>query len=138
MRAPISWLREFVELPADVSGRDLAAALIALGLEVETVDVVADVAGPVVVGRVNEIELLSEFKKPIRFCQVDVGEANGGVRGIVCGATNFEVGDLVVVALPGAVLPGGFEISARQTYGRTSDGPRRNCSASAKKSSTSP
>ena len=122
MRAPISWLREFVELPADVSGRDLAAALIALGLEVETVDVVADVAGPVVVGRVNEIELLSEFKKPIRFCQVDVGEANGGVRGIVCGATNFEVGDLVVVALPGAVLPGGFEISARQTYGRTSDG----------------
>jgi phenylalanyl-tRNA synthetase beta chain len=43
MRAPVSWLREFVELPQEVTGRDLAAALIALGLEVETVDVVADV-----------------------------------------------------------------------------------------------
>ena len=122
MRAPISWLREFVELPSEVSGRELAAALIALGLEVETVDVVADASGPVVVGEVKDIELLEEFKKPIRFCQVDVGQANGGVRGIVCGASNFEVGDLVIVALPGAVLPGGFGIAARQTYGRTSDG----------------
>jgi phenylalanyl-tRNA synthetase beta chain len=40
----------------------------------------------------------------------------------VCGADNFEVGDLVVVSLPGAVLPGPFPISARQTYGHTSDG----------------
>ena len=122
MRAPISWLREFVELPSEVSGRELAAALIALGLEVETVDVVADASGPVVVGEVKDIELLEEFKKPIRFCQVDVGQANGGVRGFVCGASIFEVGDLVIVALPGAVLPGGFAIAARQTYGRTSDG----------------
>ena len=43
-------------------------------------------------------------------------------RGIICGATNFGVGDLVVVALPGAVLPGEFAISARKTYGRISDG----------------
>ena len=41
---------------------------------------------------------------------------------IVCGAVNFEVGDLVVVVLPGAVLPGGFEIAARKTYGRMSNG----------------
>src|SRR5204863_9367720 len=41
---------------------------------------------------------------------------------IVCGAHNFAVGDLVVVALPGAVLPGGFEIAARRTYGHVSDG----------------
>lgn len=122
MRAPISWVREYVDLPQEQTGRELAAELIALGLEVETVERIAEVTGPVVVGRVAEIEELTDFKKPIRFCQVDVGPDNGGVRGIVCGARNFAVGDLVVVALPGAVLPGGFEISARQTYGRTSDG----------------
>ena len=43
-------------------------------------------------------------------------------RGIVCGAPNFAVGDLVVVALPGAVLPGDFDIAARKTYGHVSDG----------------
>ncbi len=122
MRVPISWLREFVELPSDTTGREISDALINLGLEVETVDVVADVTGPVVFGLVTEIEELTEFKKPIRFCQVDVGSANGGVRDIVCGAQNFAVGDAVVVALPGAVLPGGFAIAARQTYGHTSDG----------------
>ena len=41
---------------------------------------------------------------------------------MICGATNFAVGDLVVVTLPGAVLPGGFEIAARTTYGHVSDG----------------
>jgi phenylalanyl-tRNA synthetase beta chain len=58
--------------------------------------------------------------KTIRWCQVDVGADQP--RGIVCGAHNFATGDLVVVALPGAVLSGGFEISARRTYGHTSDG----------------
>ena len=43
-------------------------------------------------------------------------------REIICGATNFVTGDLVVVALPGTTLPGGFTITERKTYGRTSDG----------------
>ena len=43
-------------------------------------------------------------------------------RYVICGARNFKVNDLVVVALPGAVLPGNFVISARQTYGKLSDG----------------
>ena len=46
----------------------------------------------------------------------------GEPQGIVCGAHNYEVGDLVVVVLPGGVLPGGFEISARKTYGHVSAG----------------
>ncbi len=123
MRAPVSWLRDLVAIPIDQSGRDIATRLIAAGLEVETVDSLGDgVDGPLIVGLVREIEELSEFKKPIRFCQVDVGAAHGGVRGIVCGARNFAVGDLVAVALPGTVLPGGFEIAARTTYGKVSDG----------------
>ena len=67
--------------------------------------------------------------KTIRWCQVRVAPegqkaADGGadVRGIVCGASNFLVGDKVIVCLPGAVLPGDFRIAARSTYGHTSDG----------------
>ncbi|MEO3828146.1 phenylalanine--tRNA ligase subunit beta [Actinomadura sp. B10D3] len=125
MRAPLSWLREYAELPADVTGRALAAELIAAGLEVETVEQAgADIAGPLVVGEVLAIEELTGFKKPIRYCQVDVGAANGTgePQNIVCGATNFAVGDRVVVVLPGGVLPGGFEIGARKTYGHVSEG----------------
>ncbi|MGB8020130.1 MAG: phenylalanine--tRNA ligase subunit beta [Candidatus Nanopelagicales bacterium] len=131
MRAPLSWIRQFVSVPADQSGRDVAARLISAGLEVETVDVLgAEVTGPLVVGRVRTIEELTGFKKPIRFCRVAVGQGNGELvggtvtdeLGIICGASNFVVDDLVVVALPGAVLPGGFQIASRATYGRVSDG----------------
>lgn len=125
MRIPLSWLREYVDLPATETGRDVQAKLISSGLEVETVEQLgADLKGPLVVGRVLTIEELEGFKKPIRFCTVDVGRANGTgePQEIVCGARNFAVGDKVVVVLPGAVLPGGFAISARKTYGKTSHG----------------
>ncbi|WP_017583945.1 phenylalanine--tRNA ligase subunit beta [Nocardiopsis valliformis] len=125
MRVPLTWLREYVELSADVSARDLASRLTLAGLEVETVDELgSDLTGPIVFGRVLEIEELTEFKKPIRFCKVDVGRANGTgePQEIVCGARNFAEGDLVVVSLPGAELPGGFKIGARKTYGRMSAG----------------
>ncbi|MEU5321530.1 phenylalanine--tRNA ligase subunit beta [Streptomyces sp. NPDC021056] len=125
MRVPLSWLREYVDLPATETGRDVQAKLISAGLEVETVEHLgADLKGPLVVGQVLTIEELTEFKKPIRFCTVNVGQANGTgePQEIVCGARNFAVGDKVVVVLPGATLPGGFSISARKTYGKTSHG----------------
>ncbi|MGY5050805.1 phenylalanine--tRNA ligase subunit beta [Streptomyces sp. 900105755] len=125
MRVPLSWLREYVDLPATETGRDVQAKLISAGLEVETVEQLGDgLKGPLVVGRVLTIEELEGFKKPIRFCTVDVGTANGTgePQEIVCGARNFAVGDKVVVVLPGAVLPGDFAIAARKTYGRTSHG----------------
>ena len=68
----------------------------------------------------QEIEELAGFAKPIRYCLVDDGES--APRGVICGATNFAVGDLVVLARPGTVLPGDFAIAARTAYGRTSDG----------------
>lgn len=133
MRVPVSWLCEYVAL-GDVGGSDgsgtaltdeaveaLDAALVRSGLEVEAVHRVGEgLSGPIVIGEVTEIFELTGFKKPIRHCQVDVGEAQ--TRSIVCGARNFAVGDRVVVSLPGAVLPGGFEIASRTTYGQLSDG----------------
>lgn len=129
MRIPFSWLREAVRAGApgwDVSVEELEQTFIRIGHEVEEIIPVGPVSGPLTIGRVAEIEELTEFKKPIRACKVDVGEPE--LRDIVCGATNFAVGDLVVVALPGTVLPGDFTIATRKTYGRVSDGMI--CSAS--------
>ncbi|WP_409464077.1 phenylalanine--tRNA ligase subunit beta [Amycolatopsis sp. GA6-003] len=150
MRVPVSWLTEHLEVDADVTPQDLADAFVRIGIEVDELSELGPVTGPLVVGRVAEIEELTGFKKPVRFCRVEVGEEpdpepddaelseedddeddgpleNEGphgikTRGIICGASNFAEGDLVVVALPGVVLPGGFEISARKTYGKISDG----------------
>jgi phenylalanyl-tRNA synthetase beta chain len=121
MRVPLSWLREHVDLPADLTADGLEKALVKVGLEVEEMtDAGASVQGPLVVGRVESIEELQGLKKPIRYCLVDIG--NPEPQGIICGARNFAVGDLVVVVLPGAVLPGGFAIAARKTYGHISNG----------------
>ena len=126
MRAPLSWLREHVQIPDDVSTQQVADRLTALGLKRESVEQAgADLRGPLVVGRVLEaVDETQKNGKVIRWCQVDVGDANGTGKpqGIVCGAHNFAVGDLVVVVLPGGVLPGGLEISARTTYGHVSAG----------------
>ena len=119
MRVPLSWLREYAAVPDDVSPDELAHALVRAGLEVEKVETHGEDVSGVVVGEVLEVEELTEFKKPIRWVQVDVGE---GPRGVVCGATNFAVGDRVPVVLPGGVLPGGFRVTARETYGRVSNG----------------
>ncbi|WP_369133431.1 phenylalanine--tRNA ligase subunit beta [Modestobacter sp. I12A-02662] len=120
MKVPVSWLSEHVDLPAGITVEELDTAFVRLGFEVEDVVRPPQTTGPLVVGRVLEIEELTGFKKPIRYCQVDVGNADP--QGVVCGARNFAVGDVVVVALPGAVLPGDFAIAARTTYDRVSDG----------------
>lgn len=123
MRVPYSWLREVVSAGApdwDASPEDLAQTLVRIGHEVEDVQRLGPVEGPLAVGRVTDIEELTGFKKPIRACLVDVGA--DVQREIICGATNFVVGDLVVAALPGTALPGGFVITERKTYGRKSEG----------------
>ncbi|MER7208801.1 phenylalanine--tRNA ligase subunit beta [Streptosporangium sp. NPDC000239] len=119
MKVPLSWLREYVDLPA-VTAHEVADRLTAAGLKLEAVTSYGHDVKSVVVGEVLAIEELQGFKKPIRHCQVEVGEA--APREIVCGATNFVVGDRVPVVLPGGVLPGGFEVGARKTYGRMSEG----------------
>jgi len=122
VRVPVSWLRDYVDLPADIDVVELAHRLTFLGLKLEALEAPgADVSGPLVVGKVLMFEAEEHSNgKSVRWCQVDVGEDEP--RGIVCGADNFAVGDLVVVAMPGAGLPGGFAIAARRTYGHLSDG----------------
>ena len=136
-RIPLTWLGEHVELPATASALEVATDLSRVGLEEEAL-FGAQVTGPLVVGRV--LELVKEPQKngkTINWVRVDVGpehneDADGPKdpqpgeerpsRGIICGAHNFVEGDLVVVSLPGTVLPGDFAIAARKTYGHTSDG----------------
>ena len=129
MRVPLSWLAEYVDVLGDATPESVMAELVKVGLEEEGSHGF-DVTGPVVVGEVLEfVEEPQTNGKTIRWCQVRVAPAeqkaaDGGadVRGIVCGASNFEVGDKVVVCLPGAILPGDFKIAARSTYGHISDG----------------
>ncbi|MSY68067.1 MAG: phenylalanine--tRNA ligase subunit beta, partial [Actinobacteria bacterium] len=119
MKFPISWISEFVKLPSEINVEIITQALVGAGFEVEGVQNLADeINGPIKFGKVISIEEITEYKKPIRWVSVDVGE----IRNVICGAQNFKVGDHVVVALPGALLPGPFPITARETYGRTSDG----------------
>lgn len=120
MRVPIGWLRDYAALPDDLSPADLAATLTSFDLKLEEI-IASGVSGPVVVGRVLTREAETHKNgKTVNWCLVDVG--TGEPHGIVCGAHNFEPGDFVVAALPGAELPGGFQISARKTYGHVSDG----------------
>lgn len=136
MRVPLSWLREYAPVPADASAEDVMATLVKVGLEEEDVHRPTDeLSGPIVVGQVLSMEPETHSNgKTVNWCQVRVvpegqtqtltgkGIEESGVQGIICGAHNFTPGDKVVVTLPGAVLPGGFAITARKTYGHKSAG----------------
>jgi phenylalanyl-tRNA synthetase beta chain len=130
MHVPYSWLQDYVALPDGTTAFAVADKLTQTGGgKLETIERVGEgLTGPLVVGKVAAIEELTGFKKPIRHCQVVVTAAAEGPGSaadpqlIVCGARNFAVGDHVVVALPGAILPGDFRIASRKTYGRDSNG----------------
>ena len=136
MRIPLSWLREFAQVPAGATAEDVMAELVKVGFEEEAVHRPTDaLQGPIVVGQVLSIVKEPQTNgKTINWCQVRVvpegqqqtltgeGIDPSGVQGIICGAHNFVEGDKVVVTLPGAVLPGDFHISARKTYGHLSAG----------------
>src|SRR5580704_1224023 len=127
MRVPLSWLREYAPVSEPVDAGEVGRRLTAAGLEVEAIEQVGHDIRGVVVGQVLAIDELTEFKKPIRYCRVAVSEEEltgpqDKAAGVICGATNFAVGDKIAYARPGAVLPGGFEIGARKTYGHISEG----------------
>jgi phenylalanyl-tRNA synthetase beta chain len=119
MKISLNWISDYVALDAPVE--EITRAVTFLGFEVERV---ATHGAPplehVIVG-----EVLTRERHPnadrLSVCTVDIGPA-GGVRTIVCGAQNYKVGDRVAVALPGAVLPGGFRITQSKIRGQLSDG----------------
>ena len=116
MRVPLSWLRDFA--PFDGDPAVLADTLDDLGLVVEETELVDEGLGDVVVVRVDRIDPIAGADR-IRLVVVDDG--TGPVE-VVCGAWNFEVGDLVPLAPVGAVLPGGFAIGRRKMKGVVSNG----------------
>ncbi len=127
MRVPLSWLREYARLDEPVDATEVARRLTAAGLEVESVEPAGHDVRGVVVAQVLSVQELTGTRKPIRYCRVAVSQAQlagppDEASGVICGATNFAVGDRVALALPGAVLPGGLEIGARKTYGHVSEG----------------
>jgi len=127
MKAPYSWLTQYAQLSPEITVQGLANALTEAGLQVEKIeDPSQAISGPVVVGKVLDFaDEPQKNGKIIRWCHVDLGQYNPegeSSRGIICGAHNFEAGDFVAVAVPGTVLPGGFAIASRKTYGHISDG----------------
>ncbi|MFZ9201457.1 MAG: phenylalanine--tRNA ligase subunit beta [Opitutales bacterium] len=109
MRVSFQSLERHVDL-AGVTPAQVADLLPMLGLEVDSV--VTFGLQPIAHLVVGEIRSFEKHPKADRLsvCQVDTGD--GALRQIVCGAKNFKAGDRVPVALPGAVLPGNFEIKA--------------------------
>jgi phenylalanyl-tRNA synthetase beta chain len=124
MRVPISWLKEYVDWQGTVE--ELAGLLTMSGTEVEGIDWVgaprdAENLARFVVGKV-----LTRDKHPnadkLSLCTVDVGEANGGPTQIVCGADNFQAGDVVAVSMTGATLENGLKLKKANLRGVESNG----------------
>ncbi len=118
MRVSLRWLQDYIDLPTTDQG-ELSRAFDMLGHAVE--DVVEFTAGwtGVVVGRVVRIEAHPNADA-VRVTHVDLDD--GDLQQIICGAWNFDEGAVVPVAVPGAVLPGDFEIGTRTIRGVESHG----------------
>jgi phenylalanyl-tRNA synthetase beta chain len=117
MLVSLSWLKKYVELPDDTAR--LVEDLTMTGLNVEGRTARGFSDPNVIVGHVLEVEKHPNADK-LTVCRVDTGD--GEPRGIVCGAPNVAAGQTVLVALPGAKLPGGLKIRASKIRGVKSDG----------------
>ena len=117
MRAPLSWLREFVDV--DLETEALAERLTLLGMEVQGIERWGADWHQVVVGELLAVE---PHPRADRLSLTRVTLGSGEPLDIVCGATNIAVGQRVPVALPGAVLPGDRRIERTEKMGVVSNG----------------
>ena len=116
MKVPVSWLREYVDF--DVSVEELAEKLTFSGIEVEGIVTVGSDYEGVVAGEVRSVEQHPNADR-LRLCTVYNGTEE---LQVVCGATNFEVGDIAPFAVVGVVLPGGFKLKKAKIRGEESFG----------------
>ncbi len=124
MKVLLSWIKEFApEIDGDPI--ELGEKLSALGLAVETMEVIGEDIPGVVVGKILDLRPHPNAER-IQLVDVDLG--NGESTQICCGAFNMKVGDVIPVATIGTVLPGGMEIVQRELRGELSNGMC--CSAS--------
>jgi len=117
MKVSLNWLRELVELPPTVP--QLVDLLTLAGVEVEGVETQGVTIDKVVVAQIKE-SVRHPNADRLSVCQVDDG--SGATRQIVCGAKNYQVGDKVPLALPGAVLGPDFKIKVGKLRGVESNG----------------
>jgi phenylalanyl-tRNA synthetase beta chain len=118
MKFSVNWLSEFIaDLPKDAE--DIADLLTRAGVETENIEKRGAKIDNVVVSQIKESSRHPNADR-LTVCEVDDG--SGTKRQIVCGATNYEVGDKVPLALPGAKLPNGTEIRKSQLRGVESEG----------------
>ena len=117
MLAPLSWLKEYVDI--DVTPEELEAKLFGCGFEVEQIIPYGDKLDKVVTCKIKEITQHPNAER-LRICQVDAGKY--GVLQIITNAVNVSVGDIVPVAVDGATLATGDRIFNGKLRGEPSYG----------------
>ena len=117
MKFSVNWLREFVDLPKNAE--EIAELLTGAGVETENIETRGAKIDKVIVA---QITASSRHPNADRLTVCEVDDASGTKRQIVCGATNYKVGDKVPLALPGAKLPNGLEIKKSKLRGVESEG----------------
>lgn len=118
MLVSLKWLSQYVDIEG-LAPEELAEKITRSGIEVDAVIDRSEGMSNVVVGHVVSKEKHPEADK-LNVCQVDVGEES--LQQIVCGAPNVEAGQKVIVARPGAKLPGGIKIKKAKLRGQESNG----------------
>src|SRR5436190_175414 len=117
MKFSVNWLREFVDLPKNTE--EIAELLTRAGVETENIETRGAKIDKVIVA---QITASSQHPNANRLTVCEVDDGSGTKRQIVCGATNYKVGDKVPLALPGAKLPDGTEIKKNNLRGVESEG----------------
>src|SRR6184192_1885944 len=117
MKFSVNWLREFVDLPKEPE--DIADLLTRAGVETKGIETRGAKIDKVIVSQITASSCHPNADR-LTVCEVDDG--SGTKRQIVCGATNYKVGDKVPLALPGTKLPNGTEIRKSKLRGVESEG----------------
>ena len=105
MLISLDWLKQYVDIKEDIP--QLENALTMIGQEVEAIDIQGKHLDNVVIGQITEYGKHPNSDK-LTLLKVNVGDEEE--LQIICGAPNHKLGDKVVVAKIGAVLPGDFKI----------------------------